>query len=92
MKYLVGFIFLILNWNATAEPIYDTIYHPVYSGKQLIELRIHANTLKDKGFIEIDQSTNNNGKFPKYLLRDSLGKLLTKYNDFYNRLRSFNRQ
>lgn len=87
MKYLVGFIFLILNWNATAEPIYDTIYHPVYSGKQLIELRIHANTLKDKGFIEVDQPTNNYGKFPKYLLRDSLGKLLTKYNDFDN---SFN--
>jgi hypothetical protein len=87
MKYLVGFIFFILSWNAIADPIYDTIYHPVYAGKQFIELRIHSNTPKDKGFIQIDQSLNTGIQLPKYLLRDSTGKLLAKYNDFDN---SFN--
>ena len=87
MKYLVGFIFFVLSWNAIADPIYDTIYHPVYAGKQLIELRIHSNTPKDKGFIQIDQSLNTGVQLPKYLLRDSSGKQLAKYNDFDN---SFN--
>lgn len=85
MKHLVLSIFLFQTIQLIAGSIYDTIYHPFNSGKQLVELKLNTTNSPYKGFIEIDQSTNTNGS-SKFLLRDSTGKMLGKYNDFDNTL------
>jgi len=88
MKNWIFILFIILSGLVRASSIYDTIYHPFYGGKQLIELRIHSANQSEKGFITIDQSQTGNRTPPKYILRDSSGKILAKYNDLDNSLTS----
>ncbi len=84
MKNLIFILFFIITGVARANSIYDTIYHPFYSGKQLIELRIRSTITVDKAFVQIDQSAAGEGNLPKYIIRDSTGKILAKYNDLDN--------
>lgn len=88
MKYLIFILFSIISGVTRANSIYDTIYHPFYSGKQLIELRLQSTSIVAKGFGQIDQSTASNINLPKYLIRDSTGRILAKYNDLDNSLTS----
>jgi hypothetical protein len=84
MKNLIFILFFIITGVARANSIYDTIYHPFYSGKQLIELRFRSKNKYDKGFVQIDQTAAGQGNLPKYIVRDSTGKILAKYNDLDN--------
>lgn len=83
MKFLSCVIALLVNLSASASPDYDTIYHPIYSGKQLVELKPFSTTSTFKGFVHADQSSNV-GVHGKYLIRDESGNFLAKYNDFDN--------
>jgi hypothetical protein len=83
MKLICCFIVLLYCWGSSATPLYDTIYHPVYNGKQLIELKAPSNSAALKGFVYVDHTTNI-AVHGKYLIRDASGNFLVKYNDFDN--------
>lgn len=85
MKFLSFLIVLLYSWSSSATPIYDTIYHPVYDGKQLVELKPPSTSTSLKGFVQVDQTTKAEGH-GKYLIRDASGNFLIKYNDFDNSL------
>lgn len=83
MKLICCFIALLYCWCSTATPLYDTIYHPIYDGKQLVELKAPSNSAALKGFVHVDHTTNV-AVHGKYLIRDASGNFLVKYNDFDN--------
>lgn len=85
MKFLSCLIVLLYSWSSSATPTYDTIYHPVYDGKQLVELKSPSYSTSLKGFVQVDQTTKAEGQ-GKYLIRDASGNFLVKYNDFDNSL------
>jgi len=88
MKKLIFILLFIITGVARASSVYDTIYHPFYLGRQVIELRIHSTSSVEKGFVQIDQSVASKSNLPKYLIRDSTGKIIAKYNDLDNSLTS----
>ncbi|TXI83230.1 MAG: WG repeat-containing protein [Crocinitomicaceae bacterium] len=88
MKKLIFILLFIITDVARANSVYDTIYHPFYLGRQVIELRIHSTSSVEKGFVQIDQSVASKSNLPKYLIRDSTGKIIAKYNDLDNSLTS----
>jgi len=88
MQNLIFILFFLITGVSCANSIFDPIYHLFFLGKQLIELRNRSTSIVDKGFVQIDQSTAAQGNLPKYIIRDSSGKILAKYNDLDNSLTS----
>src|SRR5574343_57019 len=85
MKLIVFFLLILSCWSVSANPDYDTLYHPIYDGKQLVELKPPSTSASIKGFVQVDQSWNT-GIHGKYLIRDASGNVIAKYNDFDNSL------
>ncbi|MEN9998165.1 MAG: hypothetical protein RI922_1155 [Bacteroidota bacterium] len=81
MKYIFAVLLTFICNLLAANPIYDTIYHPLYRGKQIVEVRLHSTNPANKGFLTIDQSALSHNTISKILVRDSLGNTLMKYND-----------
>lgn len=81
MKYIFAVLLTFICNLLVANPIYDTIYHPLYGGKQIVEVRLHSSYSANKGFLTIDQSALNHNTISKILVRDSLGNTLMIYND-----------
>ena len=90
MRFFALLVFMHLFFLAFSQKEqYDTIFHPFYQGKQLIELKSNIDKYHLKGFNETETNLNRNKLISKYLIQNEKGEIEEIYNDFDGSLKSY---
>ena len=90
MKYfLLVFVSLYCGISIAQTEKYDTIYHPYYQGKKLVELKSNKDKYHLKGFNETEINLARNILISKYVILNEKGDVEAIYNDFDGSLKTY---
>jgi hypothetical protein len=87
--YFLFFILSICCVSFAQSEKYDTIYHPYYQGKRLIELKSNKDKYHLKGFNETEINLARNILVSKYVILNEKGDVQEIYNDFDGSLKNY---
>jgi hypothetical protein len=90
MKYfLLVFFSFYFGVSIAQTENYDTIYHPYYQGKRLVELKSNKDKYHLKGFNETEINLARNILISKYVILNEKGDVQEIYNDFDGSLKTY---
>ena len=90
MKYfLLVFITFFCGVSFSQIEKYDTIYHPYYQGKKLVELKSNKDKYHLKGFNETEINLARNILISKYVILNEKDDVEEIYNDFDGSLKTY---
>ncbi len=87
--YLVVFVLSIVCNSFSQNEKYDTIYHPYFQGKRLVELKSNNDKYHLKGFNETEINLARNILVSKYVILNEKGDVQEIYNDFDGSLKTY---
>ena len=90
MKYfLLVFYCFFFGVSFSQTEKYDTIYHPYYQGKRVIELKSNKDKYHLKGFNETEINLARNILISKFVILNEKGDVEEIYNDFDGSLKTY---
>jgi hypothetical protein len=90
MKYFLSVFYCFffgVSFSQTEK--YDTIYHPYYQGKRVIELKSNKDKYHLKGFNETEINLARNILISKFVISNEKGDIEVIYNDFDGSLKTY---